>query len=61
MTLLDKLVELEGKYGMVGTIAGIIIILACMIASMVAINFIIKLNFEVIDWVCRNLWGFKLF
>lgn len=61
MTLLNKLVEIEGKYGMVGTIVGIIIIVTCMIVSMVAINFILKLNFEVIDWVCRNLWGFKLF
>lgn len=61
MTLLDKLVKIEGKYGMAGTIVGIIIIVTCMIVSMVAVNFILKLNFEVIDWVCRNLWGFKLF
>lgn len=61
MTLLNKLVEIEGKYGMIGTIVGIIIIVTCMIVSMVAINFILKLNFEVIDWVCINLWGFKLF
>lgn len=61
MTLLDKLVEIEGKYGMVGTIVGIIIILACMIVSMIIVRALLQFNFNVIDWVCREFFGFKFF
>ena len=61
MSLLDKLVEIEGKYGMAGTIFGIVIIVTCMALSLCAVNLIIKFNFEVIDWVCRNIWGITLY
>lgn len=61
MILLDKLVKIEGKYGMIGTIAGIIIIFASVILSLFILKFLLQFNFQVIDWVCRNLWGFKLF
>ena len=61
MSLLEKLAELEGKYGMAGTIFGIVIIVTCIILSLCAINLIIKFNFEVIDWVLRNIWGIKLY
>ena len=61
LNLLDKLEEIEGKYGMAGTILGIIVILACIILSLFAVKLIMEFNFRVIDWVCRNLWGFKLF
>lgn len=59
--LLDKLEEIEGKYGMIGTIFGIVIIVACIILSLFAMKLIMEFNFRVIDWVCRNLWGFKFF
>lgn len=61
MSLLEKLAEIEGKYGMAGTIFGIVIIVTCIILSLCAINLIIKFNFEVIDWVLRNIWGIKLY
>ena len=61
MNLLEKLVEIEGKYGMAGTIFGIVIIVTCIILSLCAINLIIKFNFEVIDWVLRNIWGITLY
>lgn len=61
MNLLEKLVEIEGKYGMAGTIFGIVVIVTCIILSLCAINLIIKFNFEVIDWVLRNIWGITLY
>ena len=61
MSLLEKLAEIEGKYGMAGTIFGIVIIVTCIILSLCTINLIIKFNFEVIDWVLRNIWGIKLY
>lgn len=61
MSLLEKLAEIEGKYGMAGTIFGMVIIVTCIILSLCAINLIIKFNFEVIDWVLRNIWGIKLY
>lgn len=61
MSLLEKLAEIEGKYGMAGTIFGIVIIVTCIILSLCAINLIIKFNFEVIDWVLRNIWGITLY
>lgn len=61
MSLLEKLAEIEGKYGMAGTIFGIVVIVTCIILSLCAINLIIKFNFEVIDWVLRNIWGIKLY
>lgn len=61
LNLLDKLEEIEGKYGMAGTIFGIVIIVTCIILSLFAIKLIMDFNFKVIDWVCRNLWGFKFF
>lgn len=59
--LLNKLEKLERRFGMLGTIMGIAIILVCFILSVVAIKFIVQLNINVIAWVCENLWGFKLF
>lgn len=61
MSLLEKLAEIEGKYGMAGTIFGIVVIATCIILSLCAINLIIKFNFEVIDWVLRNIWGITLY
>ena len=59
--LLNKLEKLERRFGMLGTIMGIAIILVCFILSVVAIKFIVQLNINVIAWVCENFWGFKLF
>lgn len=61
MTLLDKLVEIEGNYGMVGSILGIMIIAIVCTMSVLFVVAMLNLNFQVIDWVFRNLWGFKLF
>lgn len=61
MTLLDKLVEIEGNYGMVGSILGIMIIAIVCTMSVLIVVAMLHLNFQVIDWVFRNLWGFKLF
>lgn len=61
MTLLDKLVKIEGKYGMAGTIFGVIIIVVSIIVSLIIVKALLQFNFHVIDWVCRNLWGFRLF
>lgn len=59
--LLNKLEKLERRFGMLGTIMGIAIILVCFILSVVAIKFIVQLNINVIAWVCENFWGFKLY
>lgn len=61
MTLLDKLVEIEGNYGMIGSILGIMIIAIVCTMSVLIVVAMLHLNFQVIDWVFRNLWGFKLF
>lgn len=59
MVLLEKLVKIEGKYGMVGTIFGIVVILICTILSLCAIALIVKLDFKVIEWVCRHFLNYK--
>ena len=61
MTLLDKLVEIEGNYGMIGSILGIIVIAIVSTISVLIVKAMLYINFQVIDWVFRNLWGFKLF
>lgn len=61
MTLLNKLVEIEKSYGMVGTMLGIMIIAIVCTMSVLFVVAILHLNFQIIDWVFRNLLGFKLF
>lgn len=59
--LLERLEKLERRFGMLGTIIGITIILACFIATILTIKFLLELNFNVLQWVCKTFWGFKLY
>ena len=61
MTFLNKLVEIEKNYGKVGTMLGIIIIGTSITASLFTLVAMLKINLQVIEWVFRNLWGFKLY
>ena len=49
MTLLDKLVEIEGNYGMIGSILGIMIIAIACTMSVLIVVAMLHLNFQVID------------
>ena len=59
--LLERLEKLERRFGMLGTIVGIVIILACFTLSILAIKFLLELNLNVVAWVCETFWGFKLY
>ena len=58
---LEKLEIIERKYGLLGTIIGIILIILTLSTTLFAINIILKFSIEIIQWIFINFFGFKLY
>ncbi|MDL5120607.1 hypothetical protein QRW90_16625 [Clostridioides difficile] len=58
---LEKLEIIERKYGLLGTIIGIILIILTLFTTLFAINIILKFSIEIIQWIFINFFGFKLY
>ena len=58
---LDKLEGIERRYGTLGTIIGVALIILTVVATVLAISFALKFSFSVIQWIFTNFFGFKLF
>lgn len=58
---LEKLEIIERKYGLLGTIIGIVLIILTLFTTLFAINIILKFSIEIIQWIFINFFGFKLY
>lgn len=58
---LDKLESIERRYGTLGTVIGVILIILTIAATVLTISFTLKFSFVVIQWIFTNFFGFKLF
>ncbi|MFR5470777.1 MAG: hypothetical protein ACLTG7_04525 [Romboutsia sp.] len=58
---LEKLEIIERKYGLLGTIIGIILIILTLFTTLFAINIILKFSIEIIQWIFINFFGFILY
>lgn len=58
---LNKLEAIERKYGMIGTIFGIFLIVLTIMATIFSIYVIVNGSFHILDWICKEFFGFKLF
>ena len=58
---LEKLEIIERKYGLLGTIIGIVLKILTLFTTLFAINIILKFSIEIIQWIFINFFGFKLY
>ena len=58
---LDKLESIERKYGTLGTVIGVILIILTLAVTAFIISHTLKFSFAVIQWIFTNFFGFKLF
>lgn len=58
---LDKLEGIERRYGTLGTIIGVILIMLTIAVTVFIISGTLKFSFGVVQWIFTNFFGFKLF
>ena len=58
---LDKMVKLEEKNGMLGTVIGCIIIAAAIIGMFFGIKLVIETGFVIIEWALNTFFDISLY
>lgn len=58
---LDRLESIERRYGTLGTVIGVILIILTLVVTVFIISHTLKFSFAVIQWIFTNFFGFKLF
>lgn len=61
LSKLDKLESIERRYGTLGTVIGVILIMLTLAVTVFIISHTLKFSFSVIQWIFTNFFGFKLF
>ncbi len=61
MNILDILELIERKYGILGTIFGIALIVLSTIIAIISLKVVLNAWFEVLNIICIKFFNFKLF
>lgn len=61
MNILDILEIIERKYGILGTIFGIALIVLSTIIAIISLKVVLNAWFEVLNIICIKFFNFKLF
>ena len=61
MNILDILEIIERKYGILGTIFGIALIVLSTIIAIISLKIVLNTWFEVLNIICIKFFNFKLF
>lgn len=61
MNILDILELIERKYGILGTIFGIALIVLSTIIAIISLKIVLNAWFEVLNIICIKFFNFKLF
>ena len=61
MNFLDRLELIERKYGVMGTLFGIALILVSTVIAIISLKIVLHAWFEALNIICIKFFGFRLF